>query len=855
VGLMRSASPAGAGEAGAAANAERDEQEITEASTKPSSPAPSPPKAPSPPTGVDGDCVDLSTPNGLGAAVQPSPQTDQGSAALLPAAAAAPGPAEEAKATDYVAREPEVKRPASHPSEVAAAAAAAVDAPRAKVLEVKPPAGPATRERRPASTPPKDRRNDARAKPRAGRGESPFLRRRWKALGGTPSSGSTEPPAAGPEPQSEPDDGGAGNGTGTRDARFGSMASLVSNVKRWVGNGKHAADGSATPPRSVSRGPSRPTSTAGPAEVVATPCRQSDDEQDAPPTERRGSIGSSTNVHSRPPADADGAADELWSSIGGNDWKWFPKVFPEIPIPVDVYNCALNSLGFLIQGKAYITATHLCFYSAVGAKMGLSQHKATIGWADITDMSKANTAMVLPNAIQVVADGDTYFFQSFLNRNSAYRCFQRMREDVGDGRVTSGAELEALIKSGWKGSQTEDDASDTSSLSAGAATTPDRPGSRGPWSPSVDLLGESTPSLTFPNPAFVDQPGRADLISAATEAAAAAAVRESRSSVSSAEPGPADAPDTPIRHQSLQQAATPVGSDIAKTAAKQKGFVLHDAVYAADLDDVAESLFGDDLTLPTSHVGKVFARNGTTDVENDGWAVHGGENRREMRYRVKLNFSMGPSTAVTVDTRRELERSGQRMVVEMITRNPDVPYGKNYSVTSMYYLSSNGRKRTRLIVKASTKVTGAYLSKNFILWACEKGAREFWTKGGSAALAEIFGEPVNDDGDESGQPTSPDLLVGARDASAQDDEAPADAVQEESFSIMGQIGWPESPEQQRMIPLMLSLVLNVMLFISWARLEFAQPAAPCTVADLAPEVATVHDALSALLAKLPTTDG
>lgn len=88
-----------------------------------------------------------------------------------------------------------------------------------------------------------------------------------------------------------------------------------------------------------------------------------------------------------------------WPNLSTSDWKWFPKVFPQVSIPVDEYNCALNHVGFLIQGKVYVTATHLCFYSGVGAKMGLSQHKAVIAWADVSAITKANTFKVIPNAI------------------------------------------------------------------------------------------------------------------------------------------------------------------------------------------------------------------------------------------------------------------------------------------------------------------------------------------------------------------------------------------------------------------------------------------------------------------------
>jgi hypothetical protein len=83
-------------------------------------------------------------------------------------------------------------------------------------------------------------------------------------------------------------------------------------------------------------------------------------------------------------------------------------------------------------------------------------------------------------------------------------------------------------------------------------------------------------------------------------------------------------------------------------------------------------------------------------------------NTPDPRYTVKLNFSVGPSSTVAYETQTVMEEvPGKRMVVECVTKTPDVPYGKNYYVRSMFLLGSDGKGRTRLIVKGNTVVTGA----------------------------------------------------------------------------------------------------------------------------------------------------
>lgn len=729
-------------------------------------------------------------------------------------------------------------------------------------------------------------------------GKSPSMPRRWmSALGGTPTVEETV---------EDPDQEG-------KEKDRGSVANLMSNMKMWarraVGDddgdedgamtddaASAAAKGAAAAAAAVSNGSAPKSASVGASASKSDPLSPTQPQSvqkgkskaatvttaTAPATSR---LLSPSRPRDKSAAGGDGyVVDEKepapWANISSNDWKWFPKVFPQVSVPVDEYNCALNHLGFLIQGKVYVTATHLCFYSGVGAKMGLSNHKVVVRWVDVSATAKATTFKVIPNAIQIDTAEDSFFFQSFLNRNSAYRCFTRMRDDCGNGRITTGSELELLVRSGWKGS---DDESDTAP--SGRSVSPGRPGAPGSegWSPSVDAIAEAV----FPNPAFVDQPGRAEEISSAVEVAAAAAVRDSRSPNGTVESGP-------------------VGVDIVAASAKQTGFILHDGTYAANFETVAAGLFGEDLALPTSWLGLVFARNGTTEVvDEEGWVAHADGRCRNMKYRVKINYAMGPSSAVTFDTRRVVEEvtpsphssapvsdtriahpthtvlpvvdayragrhqtdiasscalvvlqvTGRRMVVESVTKNPDVPYGKHYSVKSTYYLSSNGGRRTRLIVKGTTKVTGAYLSKTFIVWACEKGLREFW-EGASTVLEELFGKPIGHDGivNDSGPlqtglsaATAPQQLTAAHCRGEITELAP-DTVQRST----DEWSWAQ---HALMGILAISIALN---YILWRQLR-ADPTGVCTATDsptaIASDLAAMRDMLTTLVQRLPKSDG
>jgi hypothetical protein len=89
---------------------------------------------------------------------------------------------------------------------------------------------------------------------------------------------------------------------------------------------------------------------------------------------------------------------------------------------------------------------------------------------------------VIPNAIQLeTANHGSIFLQSFLNRNSAYRCFRLLSADARAGRVPIVSELEQLALSAWRpsenvGSGDDDDGrSETSSVfSPSTSTSPPR---------------------------------------------------------------------------------------------------------------------------------------------------------------------------------------------------------------------------------------------------------------------------------------------------------------------------------------------------------------------------------------------
>jgi len=91
------------------------------------------------------------------------------------------------------------------------------------------------------------------------------------------------------------------------------------------------------------------------------------------------------------------------------------QLFGRVGVPQNDYSCAVEST-ILLHGRMYITERFLCFYSNV---FGLEK-KIIIPLSVVLHISKANTAMVIPNAITIKTSRKLYVFRSFWDRDSTF---------------------------------------------------------------------------------------------------------------------------------------------------------------------------------------------------------------------------------------------------------------------------------------------------------------------------------------------------------------------------------------------------------------------------------------------------
>ncbi|CAM0905892.1 unnamed protein product [Alopecurus aequalis] len=137
-----------------------------------------------------------------------------------------------------------------------------------------------------------------------------------------------------------------------------------------------------------------------------------------------------------PPASArsgDLAAFDASSSLLASRSEEYRLMFrlPSDEVLVQDFNCALQE-NILLQGHMYLFLHHICFYSNIFGY----ETKKTIPLQDVTDVRKAKTAAIFPNAIEIVAGAKRHFFGSFLARDDAYRVIvDGWEQHVSDARL------------------------------------------------------------------------------------------------------------------------------------------------------------------------------------------------------------------------------------------------------------------------------------------------------------------------------------------------------------------------------------------------------------------------------------
>ncbi|CAG2163354.1 unnamed protein product [Oppiella nova] len=117
--------------------------------------------------------------------------------------------------------------------------------------------------------------------------------------------------------------------------------------------------------------------------------------------------------------------------------RLFSHLVPNNERLVVDYSCALQK-EILVHGRLYLSLNYISFY----ANIFKWETSLVIKCRDISSLTKANTARVIPNAIQVVTtSGDRYVFTSFGARDKTYVMLFRIWQNALLDQPMSSAQL------------------------------------------------------------------------------------------------------------------------------------------------------------------------------------------------------------------------------------------------------------------------------------------------------------------------------------------------------------------------------------------------------------------------------
>ena len=101
------------------------------------------------------------------------------------------------------------------------------------------------------------------------------------------------------------------------------------------------------------------------------------------------------------------------------------------------------SQEILVHGRVYITLNYICFY----ANIFKWETRLVVKFGDISSLTKVNTAMVIPNAIQIQTNQeDKYVLTSFAARDKTYVMMFRVWQNALLDQPMSSEELWSWVR-------------------------------------------------------------------------------------------------------------------------------------------------------------------------------------------------------------------------------------------------------------------------------------------------------------------------------------------------------------------------------------------------------------------------
>ncbi|XP_005386464.1 PREDICTED: GRAM domain-containing protein 1C [Chinchilla lanigera] len=499
------------------------------------------------------------------------------------------------------------------------------------------------------------------------------------------------------------------------------------------------------------------------------------------------------------------------------------------------YACALQR-DILVQGRLYLSENWLCFYS------NIFRWETTISIAlkDITFMTKEKTARLIPNAIQIVTDGEKFFFTSFGARDRSYLSIFRLWQNVLLDKSLTRQEFWHLLQQNY-GTELGLNAEEMANLSP---SFEDNAQPRSPGRSSVDDSGEgdekSSKSISSTRESIsrVSETESLDGNSSKGGLGKEAPHREKQirkspllTSEKRLSRGPSRSLDlNKNEYLSLDKSSTSDSVDEENIPEKDlQGRLYINRVFHISAEKMFELLF-----TSSRFMQRFTSSRNIIDVVSTPWTIEaGGDQLRTMTYTIVLNNPLtGKCTAATEkQTLYKESREAQFYLVDSEVLTHDVPYHDYFYTLNRYCIIRSSKQKCRLRVSTDLKYKKQPwgLIKSLIEKNSWSSLEHYFRQLESELLIEesVLNQSIEDAGKLSGlrrrrrafnrtAETVPKLTSqrSSRDTSLETKgDTPGKKKDMESFNIALIVIMS--------VFLMLLVVLNVTLFLKLSKIEYA----------------------------------
>ncbi|XP_051006511.1 protein Aster-C [Acomys russatus] len=381
---------------------------------------------------------------------------------------------------------------------------------------------------------------------------------------------------------------------------------------------------------------------------------------------------------------------------------------PESEKLIADYACALQK-DILLQGRLYLSENWLCFHS------NIFRWETTISIAlkNITFMTKEKTARLIPNAIQIITEGEKFFFTSFGARDRSYLSIFRLWQNVLLDKSLTRQEFWQLLQQNY-GTELGLNAEEMENLSL---SIEENGQPRSPGRSSVDDAGERDEK--FSKAISVTQ----ESVSRVSETESPDGNSQKRGLGKEESQGEKHVKKSPSLASGKRLSRVPSKSlDLNKNEylSLDKGGSTSDSVDEESIPEKdlqgrlyinrvfhisAERMF--ELLFTSSRFMQRFANSrNIIDVVSTPWTVEsGGDQLRTMTYKIVLSNPLtGKCTAATEkQTLYKESREAQFYLVDTEVLTHDVPYHDYFYTLNRYCIVRSAKQRCRLRVSTDLK--------------------------------------------------------------------------------------------------------------------------------------------------------